>query len=132
MINMENKATESMKEKFDKAFPEAKILREHELKKTAHYLFSKSSVGKTSSIIYLIIALCSVFVYWKLIEINIFLSIIIGVITWLVVTYVFDKILIKIMGIEQMVRKINDEEIETSGKELEDITGIPMDKFLNK
>ena len=127
---MENNTSESMKEKFDKAFPEAKMLREHELKRTTHNLLNKSSVGKVSSVIYMIIALCSIFVYWKSFEINIFLSIIFGIITWFIATYIFDKILIKIFGIEQMVRKINDEEIEASGKKLEETTGISMDKFL--
>ena len=127
---MENKTSESVKEKFDKAFPEAKMLREHELKRTAHNLLNKSAIGKASSVIYLIIALCSIFVYWKSFEINIFLSIILGIITWFITTYIFDKILIKILGIERMVRKINDEDIEASGKKLEETTGISMDKFL--
>lgn len=127
---MENNALESMKEKFDKAFPEAKIFREHELDRTAHNLFNKSAVGKASPVIYMIIALCSIFVYWKSFEINIFLSIILGIITWFIAIYVLDKILIKILGIERMVRKINDEEIEASGKNLEKMTGISMDKFL--
>ena len=127
---MENNTSESMKEKFDKAFPEAKMLREYELDRTAHNLFNKSAVGKASPVIYMIIALCSIFVYWKSFEINIFLSIILGIITWFIAIYVLDKILIKILGIERMVRKINDEEIEASGKNLEETTGISMDKFL--
>lgn len=127
---MDNNTSESMKEKFDKAFPEAKMLREHELKRTAHNLLNKSAVGKASSLIYMIVALCSIFVYWKLFEVNFFLSIVFGIITWFIATYIFDKILIKILGIEQMVIKINDEEIEASGKKLEETTGISMDKFL--
>ena len=121
---------ESMKEKFDKKFPEAKMLREIELRRTSRELFNKSAVGKATSIIYLLIALVSIFVYWKFFEVNIFLSILLGIITWFVVTYIFDKTLIKLSGVEKIVRKINDEEIETSGKNLEKKTGIPMDKFL--
>jgi len=121
---------ESMKEKFDKKFPEAKMLREMELRRTSRELFNKSAVGKATSIIYLLIALVSIFVYWKFFEVNIFLSILLGIITWFVVTYIFDKTLIKLSGVEKIVRKINDEEIETSGKNLEKKTGIPMDKFL--
>ena len=121
---------ESMKEKFDKKFPEAKMLREMKLRRTSRELFNKSAVGKATSIIYLLIALVSIFVYWKFFEVNIFLSILLGIITWFVVTYIFDKTLIKLSGVEKIVRKINDEEIETSGKNLEKKTGIPMDKFL--
>ena len=110
----------SIKEKFDRKFPEAKMLREHELKRTAHKILDKSTLGKVSSIIYMIIALCSIFVYWKFFDINIFLSIVFGIITWLVITYILDKILIKLSGIEQVLTKMNNEEIEASGKKLEE------------
>ncbi len=107
---------ESIKEKFDKKFPEAKMLREMELKRTTRELFNKSSIGKATTIIYFLVAIVSIFVYWKFFEINIFLSILFGVITWFVVTYIFDKILIKLSGVEAMVKKLNDEEIEVAGK----------------
>jgi len=124
---------ESMKEKFDKKFSEAKMLREMELKRTSRELFNKSPVGKSTSVIYLLIALGSFFVYWKFFEVNIFLSILFGIITWFIVTYAFDKILIKLSGVEKIVRKINDEEIEVSGKKLEETLkekGASMDDFL--
>lgn len=122
-----------MKEKFDKKFPEAKMLREMELKRTTRELFNKSGVGKATSVVYLIIALGSIFVYWKFFEVNIFLSILLGLVTWFVVTYIFDKILIKLSGVEKIVKKINDEEIEASGKKLEESLkekGASMDDFL--
>ncbi len=121
---------ESMKEKFDKKFPEAKMLREMELRRTTRELFNKSAVGKATSVIYLIIALVSIFVYWKFFEVNIFLSILFGIITWFVITYIFDKILIKLSGVEKVIRKMNDEEIEKSGKDLEEKTSISIDKLL--
>lgn len=124
---------ESMKEKFDKKFPEAKVVREIELRRTIRELFNKSAVGKAMSIIYLIIALVSVFVYWKFFEVNILLSILYGIITWFVVTYIFDKILIKLSGVEKIVRKMNDEQIEASGRKLEERLkekGALMDDFL--
>ncbi len=124
---------ESMKKKFDKKFPEAKMLREMELKRTARNLFNKSAIGKATSIIYLIIALISVFVYWKFFEISFFLSILFGIITWFVVTYIFDKILIKLSGVEKVLIKMNNEEIEASGKKLEETLkekGVSMDDFL--
>jgi hypothetical protein len=114
-----NKNIESFKEKFDKSYPEAKMLREYELKRTARNLFYKSTFGKASSVIYLIIALCSSFVYCKYFNINIFLSIIFGIITWFVIVYILDKILIKFSGVEQILTKMNDEGIESSGKKLE-------------
>lgn len=124
---------ESMKEKFDKKFPEAKMLREMELRKTSREFFNRSSVGKATTIIYFVVALGSIFVYWKFFEVSIFLSILYGVITWFVITYIFDKILIKLSGVEKIVRKINDEEIEASGNKIEETLkekGASMDDFL--
>lgn len=124
---------ESMKEKFDKKFPETKMLREMELRTTSRELFNRSSVGKATTIIYFVVALGSIFVYWKFFEVNIFISILYGIITWFVITYIFDKILIKLSGMEKIVRKINDEEIEASGKKLEETLkekGASMDDFL--
>src|SRR3989338_4424566 len=105
---------ESMKEKFDTNFPEAKMLREMELKRTSRNLYNQSSFGKATSVIYLIVAIASIFVYWKFFEVNIFLSILYGLITWFVITYIFDRIFIKLSGVEKIVRKINDEEIESA------------------
>lgn len=124
---------ESMKEKFDKKFPEAKMLREMELKRTSHSLYNQSSFGKATSVVYLIVAIASIFVYWKFFEANIFLSILYGLITWFVVTYIFDKIFIKLFGVEKVVRKASDEEIENAGKQLEEKLkdkGKSMDDFL--
>lgn len=124
---------ESMKEKFDKKFPEAKMLREMELKRTTRELFNKSSIGKATTIIYFVVAVGSIFVYWKFLEVNIFLSILYGIITWFAITYILDKILIKLSGVEKMVKKLNDEEIEEAGKQLEETLkekGKSMDEFL--
>ncbi|MAF20095.1 MAG: hypothetical protein CMI55_00235 [Parcubacteria group bacterium] len=122
-----------MKEKFDKKFPEAKMLREMELKRTSRNIYNQSSFGKATSVVYLIVALASIFVYWKFFEVNIFFSILYGLITWFVITYIFDKIFIKLFGVEKAVRKANDEEIEASGKQLEETLkekGKSMDDFL--
>lgn len=121
------------KEKFDKKFPEAKMLREMELKRTSRNFYNRSSIGKATSVIYLIIASVSIFVYWKFFEVNVFLSILYGLITWLVITYIFDKILMKLLGVEKAVSKANDEEIEAAGKQLEETLqekGKSMDDFL--
>ena len=109
------------------------MLREMELKRTSRELFNKSSVGKSTTIIYFIVALGSIFVYWKFFEVNIFLSILYAVITWFVITYIFDKIFIKLSGVEGIVKKLNDEEIEASGKKLEETLkekGKSVDDFL--
>jgi len=128
MQNQDNNP-KSIKDKFDKKFPEAKMLREMELKRASRELFNKSTVGKTTSIIYLTIALLSIFVYWKFFEVNIFLSVFLGILTWFVFTHIFDKIFIKLLGVEKAVRKINDEEIEIASKKLEK-RGVSMDKLL--
>ncbi len=122
-----------MKEKFDKKFPEAKMLREIELKRASRNLYNQSSFGKASIVIYLVVALVSIFIYWKFFEVNIFLSILYGLITWFGVTYIFDKIFIKLFGVEKAVRKANDEEIEATGKKLEETLkerGKSMNDFL--
>jgi len=124
---------DSMKEKFDKKFPEAKMLREMELKRASRNLYNQSSFGKATSVVYLIVALASIFVYWKFFDANIFLSILYGLITWFVITYIFDKLFIKLFGVEKAVRKANDEEIEASGKQLEETLkekGKSMDNLL--
>lgn len=123
----------SIKEKFDKKFPEAKTLREMELRRAVWKLFGKSTVGKVASVIYLIISFTSIFIYWKFFRINIFLSIFLGAITWFAITYVFDLILIKLLGIEKILTKMNDEEIKASGEKLEETLkekGVSMDDFL--
>lgn len=128
MVNIE-----SMKEQFDKKFPQAKMLREMELRRTPRNLFYASTVGKATSIIYLLIALAGFFVYWRFLKVHIVLSILLGVITWFAVTYIFDKIFIKISGVEGMVRKINDKEIENSERKLEQTLkekGVSMDDLL--
>ncbi len=99
MQNQDNNL-KSIKEKFDKKFPGAKTLREIELKRTSREIFNKSTIGKVMSVIYLIIALISIFVYWKFFGINFFLSILFGITTWFIITYIFDRILIKLLGIE--------------------------------
>ncbi len=124
---------DSMKEKFDKKFPEAKMLREMELKRTSRNLYNQSSFGKATSVVYFTVAIASIFVYWKFFAVNIFLSILYGLVTWFVITYVFDKIFIKLFGVEKAVRKVNDEEIEAAGKQLEKTLkekGKSMDDFL--
>ena len=119
-MSIETTTMESMKEKFDKKYPEAKMLREMELRRTSRDLLNKSSVGKATSLVYFMIAVGSVFVYLKYFEVNILLSIFYGIVTWFTVTYIFDKILIKLSGIEGMVKKFNDEEIEVTGRKLEE------------
>lgn len=108
-----------IKEKFDKKFPELEMIREHELNKAAWNAFSKSTTGKVSSVIYLVFAFFSIFIYWRYYEVNILLSILLAVITLFVVTYVFDKALINILGIKRILRQRNDEEIKESVKEME-------------
>ena len=104
-----------------------------ELKRTSRELFNRSPVGKVTTIIYFIVAIGSIFVYWEFFEVNIFLSLLYGIITWFVITYIFDKILIKLSGVEVMVKKVNDKEIEAAGKNLEETLkekGHSMDEFL--
>lgn len=104
-----------------------------ELKRASRNLYNRSSFGRATSVIYFIVAIASIFVYWNFFEANISLSIFYGLITWFVVTYIFDKILIKLFGVGKTVKKVNDEEIEVAGKQLEETLkekGKSMDDFL--
>ena len=71
-------------------------------------MFSKSAFGKIISIINLACALCSFFIYWKFFDINIFISILLAIISWFFVTYILDKAIIKFWGVEQKLKKMND------------------------
>lgn len=104
-----------------------KMAREMELKRTAYKLYNESPIGRATTIIYFIAAIISIFIFWEYFGINIFLSILYGIITWFAITYVFDKILIKLLGVEKRLRKMNDEAIETSGRKLEGILGKSLD-----
>jgi hypothetical protein len=99
-------------------FPMMEKVREHELKKTAHKIFNQSTIGKISSVIYLIIAIASIFLYWKTFKLNVLFSILLGIVTWFVVTYIFDRILIKLSGIEKILTQVNKEETQASLEEL--------------
>ncbi len=115
---------QSLKEKFDSKFPEAKIVREIEIKRISRSLFNQSAIGKIMPIIYLVIAAGSVFLYSKYFNLSIAISILLGIATWFITTYVFDKLLIKVLGIEKAVRKINDDEIERLEKESDYLSKI--------
>ena len=106
-----------------------KMVREIELKRTARSQFKNSTVGKVSGTIYMLVASFSIFVLWRILGVNIFLSFILGIISWFLVTYIFDKILIKHSGIEETVRKSNEEELRASVERLKEM-GLPVDDIL--
>ncbi|MDO8495141.1 MAG: hypothetical protein Q7S32_01250 [bacterium] len=117
-----------IKEKFDKEYPGAKMVRAHELRNTTRLFYANSPFGKIAAIIYLVVALGCTAMYWKFFGINFFLSLFFGVITWFVITYAFDKLFIKLFGVEKAFVEANDRLIEEDVKRLEEM-GVPMDKI---
>ena len=99
-------------------FPTLEKFREHELKKVAHAILNRSTLGRVSSIIYFIIGFGSIFVYWRAFDLNIFLSIFLGIAAWFAVTTVVDKMFIKFLGIERVVKHTSEENLGTSLEEL--------------
>ena len=123
-----DKKIQQIKNDFDKEFPEAKILREQEIRKRSHDVFFDSNIGKMTSYIYLAITPISIFIYWKFFNIKFVFSIFLGITTWIIIVYFLSKILIKILGIKKTLIKINDEEIKKSVQELEE-KGISMNNL---
>lgn len=98
--------------------PVIKIFRERELNKTSHQLFNRSAIGKVSSVAYVIVGFGSIFVYWQVLNCNIFLSVFLGIVTWFVITLVFDKIFIKFFGLEELVKQESERNIKASMENL--------------
>lgn len=110
--------TEEFRKNLESKFPMMEAVRKHEIKKVAHEVFSQSSIGKVSSVIYFIIAFFSIFIYWNVFDLNIIFSIFLAIITWFVVTFILDKILLKFSGIEKYLTQINEKEIQSSMENL--------------
>ncbi len=124
-MEKEPKTKEEFIEDIHKEFPTLEFIRERELNKTKHKLLDQSSIGKTSSIIYFFIAISSIFVYWKFYRLGIIFSLFLALITWFVITYIFDKLLIKILGIDRAVNEASKKDIDES---LEKLKGHGMIK----
>lgn len=110
------------KEKFLKdlheEFPMLESFRNRELNKVAHEVFNKSSLGKASSIIYFVITLIGIFVYWRVLNLNIIIAILLGIVTWFAVTIILDKLFIKILGIEKAIKQESEKNIVESAERL--------------
>jgi len=94
--------------------PDLKYVREIELNKHAFKIYDESKAGKLFHFVYLILGLASMFIYWKRLDINILLSIILGVITYFFIRSVFDALLVRALGIDQWVKKASEKDIEES------------------
>lgn len=107
-----------------KEFPMLEGVREWELNKIKFKLLDQSSIGKAFTYVYLFIAIISMFIYWKVFNFNIILSLFLAVITWFIVRY-FDIVLVKISGIDHMVDEASKKDIDES---LEKLKGHGMIK----
>lgn len=112
-----NKDKPTEKEFFDnlhKQFPQLEMVRKHELKRQANLILQKSTIGKIASIAYFILAVVSIVIYWKLANISFIVSLFLGVITWFVLTYIFDKLIIKLSGLDKAIQEASDKDIQDS------------------
>ncbi|MCX6812956.1 MAG: hypothetical protein NTV77_00470 [Candidatus Azambacteria bacterium] len=87
-----------------KEIPIMEKFRKKALEKITFEMFKKSPMGNISAIIYFIIAIGSIFLYWKVFNLNIIFSIFGGIITWFVATFIGDKILINFLRIDKSIK----------------------------
>ena len=85
-------------------------LRKKTLEAMTFDMFRKSSAGKFIGNMYFLVGLGSIFLYWKVFNLNIILSIILGIITWFVITFIVDRILTKFLRIDKTIEFIKSPE----------------------
>ena len=129
-----------MKEKIKEFEEKMEGLRKLALERISAGVLKKSPTGKFLAIIYFLVGLGSIFLYWLIFNLNIIVSIILGIITWFGITFIVDKIFIKSFridkqldwllktpeGLAEMKKKgITDEQIEQLKK---DVENYPLSK----
>lgn len=118
-----------IKDSFDRRYPEAKMVRELEVDRAAHQYFKEKIATKTFSLVYFSFSVFVFFIYWKYLELNIFLSILLGLITFFVGLTLLEILILKALGIKRKLRELNDEEILRSVQNLEK-SGVSADDLI--
>jgi len=121
-----------MANKFEEKMEE---LRKMGLERQTLELLKNTRWGRIYAIIYFLIGIGGIFLYAIVFKLNTIFSIFLGIITWFVVTFVIDKILIKTQRIDKQLdwllktpeglaklkkRGITDEQIEKLKKDFEE------------
>ena len=78
-------------------------LRMRALERQSLELLKTSKWGRIYAIIYLLIGFSSIFLYSMIFRFNIIFSISLGILTWFVVAFIVDKILIKTQRIDKQL-----------------------------
>jgi len=120
-----------MEKKFEEKMEE---LRRIGLERQTLELLKNTRWGRIYAIIYFLIGLGSIFLYAMIFKLNVIISIFLGILTWFVVAFIVDKILIKTQrvdkqldwllktpeGLAELKRKgITDEQIEKLKSDIE-------------
>ena len=79
-------------------------LRKAGLRKQSLMWLKSSRWGKVYSKMYLLIGFISIFMYKYILELNVIASIVLGVITWLVVSWIMNSILIRRYRIDKQLK----------------------------
>ncbi len=88
--------TEEFEEKMEK-------LRIWALERQSLELLKTTRWGRISAIIYLLIGFSSIFLYAMIFKFNVIFSIFLGILTWFIVAFIVDKILIKTQRIDKQL-----------------------------
>ena len=88
--------TKEFEEKMEKLRMRAIVRQSLELLKTTRW-------GRIYAIIYLLIGFSSIFLYAMIFRFNVIFSIFLGILTWFVVAFIGDKILIKTQRIDKQL-----------------------------
>lgn len=92
-----------MDEKNNKFEEKMERLRISALERQSLESLKNSHWGRIYAIIYFFIGVGSIFLYTLIFKINVIFSIILGIITWFVVSFIVDKILIKTQRIDKQL-----------------------------
>lgn len=92
--------TENKTKEFEEKMEE---LRVSGLERQTIELLKNTRWGRIYAIIYLLIGVGSIFLYAMVLKFNVIFSIFLGILTWFVVAFIIDKILIKTQRIDRQL-----------------------------
>jgi len=108
---------------------QVRLIREREIQNKAREILFKSTTGKILSVVMFLSMPVSFFVFWKVYEFGLFVSVILSLLFFYLIIYLFLYNFL-ITRIENKLTKINDEEVSSSlnklqemGIRIEDIVG---------
>jgi len=107
-------------------------LKTYQLRRQSFELLKTTYWGKIYGIVYLLIGFTSIFLYVFLFDLGIIFSIILGIVTWFVVAWICDSILVRTMRIDKQLRWMFETqegivELKNKGLSDEEINKLKVD-----